>query len=291
MLQRVCAHGGRKTTGAGRKFAVQESRTDADIIGLRLYWVDAKKKNIASCDIDGGDITVERDLSSTTTAFGLVVIGNKAIISTWFTAKILSAYVATRNALWTEELSLPGSSELFSLVATAPSMQPPSFHPCGQEDKGGCSHLCLPTRGTSYRCACPSYGGHTLSFSAKSCEAPSELLFFTLKESGEVGFISLTGAQSHDLTLAGRSKHPSAVTYDPIEQVVYWSDVKEYVIYRASLAGGEREMFLNSSHGIGIVDGKFAFDWHLTGLLVDFTSLTWGTQSQVWMEPCTHGTE
>lgn len=49
--------------------------------------------------------------------------------------------------------------------------------------------------------------------------APSELLFFTLKESGEVGFISLTGAQSHDLTLAGRSKHPSAVTYDPIEQV------------------------------------------------------------------------
>ena len=49
--------------------------------------------------------------------------------------------------------------------------------------------------------------------------APSELLFFTLKESGEVGFISLTGAQSHDLTLAGRSTHPSAVTYDPIEQV------------------------------------------------------------------------
>ena len=49
--------------------------------------------------------------------------------------------------------------------------------------------------------------------------APSELLFFTLKESGEVGFISLTGAQSHDLTLAGRSSHPSAVTYDPIEQV------------------------------------------------------------------------
>ena len=59
--------------------------------------------------------------------------------------------------------------------------------------------------------------------------APSELLFFTLKESGEVGFISLTGAQSHDLTLAGRSSHPSAVTYDPIEQIyttltgAYWS--------------------------------------------------------------------
>lgn len=106
--------------------------------------MDAKKKNIASCDIDGGDITVERDLSSTTTAFGLVVIGNKAIISTWFTAKILSAYVATRNALWTEELSLPGSSELFSLVATAPSMQPPSEHNlvCLMSQPH-CLHICL----------------------------------------------------------------------------------------------------------------------------------------------------
>lgn len=44
--------------------------------------------------------------------------------------------------------------------------------------------------------------------------------------------------------------------------------MKEYVIYRASLAGGEREMFLNSSHGIGIVDGKFAFVNHLTHLNV-----------------------
>lgn len=49
--------------------------------------------------------------------------------------------------------------------------------------------------------------------------APSELLFFTLKESGEVGFISLRGAQSPYLTLAGRSKQPNAVTYDPIKQV------------------------------------------------------------------------
>ncbi|KAK7497721.1 hypothetical protein BaRGS_00011116, partial [Batillaria attramentaria] len=226
----------------------------------RIYWVDAKQRTIASCDIDGGTVTIERHLSSSTTGFGLVVIGNNAIISTWFKAKILSTFVATRTALWTDELELPESRELFSLVSTAISVQPRTSHPCGQTDRGGCSHLCLPTRGMSYRCACPSYGGLTLSFSAKSCEAPSELLFFTLKGSGEVGFISLTGAQSHDLTLAGRSTHPSAVTYDPIEQVVYWSDVKEHVIYKASLAGGEQEVFLNSSDGIGIVDG-LALDW------------------------------
>ena len=43
-------------------------------------------------------------------------------------------------------------------------------HPCGQEDRGGCSHLCLPTRDQAYRCACPSFGGLALSFNAKTCE-------------------------------------------------------------------------------------------------------------------------
>ncbi|XP_012940627.1 uncharacterized protein LOC101861747 [Aplysia californica] len=230
----------------------------------RLYWVDAKKQTIMSCDIDGGDVTMERNLheaSEGNPVFGLVVIGNNAIVSTWFNTRIASTYVATREAFWRTELEIAHSTELYSLVSTGNSMQPPSFHPCGQGDKGGCTHLCLPTRGTSYKCACPTYGGLALSFNAKSCEAPSELLFFTLRDSGEVGFISLRGAQSPYLTLAGRSSQPSAVTYDPIKQVVYWSDVKEGVIYRSTLAGtGDQEIFLNSTNGIGIVDG-LAIDW------------------------------
>ncbi|BFZ13036.1 hypothetical protein BsWGS_16075 [Bradybaena similaris] len=230
----------------------------------RLYWVDAKKQTIMSCDVDGGDITKERDLVETSMGnpvFGLVVIGNNAIVSVWFNTKISSTYVATRETFWRDEMLIPKSTELYSLVSTAPSMQPGSFHPCGQPEKGGCTHLCLPTRGISYKCACPSFGGLALSFNAKSCEAPSELLFFTLKESGEVGFISLRGAQSPYLTLAGRSKQPSAVTYDPIKQVVYWSDTEERVIYQSSLAGtGEKEVFLDGSNGVGLVDG-LALDW------------------------------
>nr|KAG5707173.1 hypothetical protein BaRGS_017857 [Batillaria attramentaria] len=154
----------------------------------RIYWVDAKQRTIASCDIDGGTVTIERHLSSSTTGFGLVVIGNNAIISTWFKAKILSTFVATRTALWTDELEVAGES-----------------------------------------------------FSAKSCEAPSELLFFTLKGSGEV---------------------------------VYWSDVKEHVIYKASLAGGEQEVFLNSSDGIGIVD--VTADGTILWEFVDVTIASYG---------------
>ena len=43
-------------------------------------------------------------------------------------------------------------------------------------------------------------------------------------------------------------------------QMVYWSDVKDKAIYRSSLAGaGEREVFLNTSHGIGIVEGQSSY--------------------------------
>ncbi|KAK6982281.1 low-density lipoprotein receptor-related protein 4, partial [Biomphalaria glabrata] len=51
----------------------------------RLYWVDAKRQTIMSCDTDGGDVTKERDLIETSQGnpvFGLVVIGNTATIST-----------------------------------------------------------------------------------------------------------------------------------------------------------------------------------------------------------------
>lgn len=86
--------------------------------------MDAKKKKIASCDIDGDDIVTERELANTVTAFGLVVIGNNAFISTWSNAKILSTIVSTGKPLWTEELNLPDSTELFSLVSTALTLQP-----------------------------------------------------------------------------------------------------------------------------------------------------------------------
>lgn len=83
-----------------------------------------------SCNIDGKDITKERDLSKIANSdpvFGLVVFGNTAIFSTWFSAGIHSTLVATRLS-WRDETitTLSGSRELFSLVATTQSMQPPS---------------------------------------------------------------------------------------------------------------------------------------------------------------------
>lgn len=52
-------------------------------------------------------------------------------------------------------------------------------------------------------------------------------------------------------------------------QVVYWSDVEEGIIYQSSLAGtGDKEVFLNRSNGIGIVDGGYS-----APLAPDFSAL------------------
>ncbi|GFO27156.1 low-density lipoprotein receptor-related protein 4-like, partial [Plakobranchus ocellatus] len=255
--------------GTDRKVLVDEHLAWPNQLALshqikRLLWVDARKQKIMSCDLEGNDVTEEHDLvqaSGGNAVFGLVVIGNTAIVSSWINARISSVFVSTGESMWRTEMVIPGSRELYSLVSTAASIQKPEFHPCGQPDKGRCTHLCLPINLTNFNCACPTFGGLALSFNAKSCEAPSELLFFTLRDSGEVGFISIRGAQSSYLTLAGRSSQPSAVTYDPIKQVVYWSDVHDGAIYFSSLAGkGEKHVFLNGSDGVGTVNG-LALDW------------------------------
>ena len=40
--------------------------------------------------------------------------------------------------------------------------------------------------------------------------------------------------------------------------MVYWSDSEESTIYRAGVASGQKEVFLNASFGIGAVHGESA---------------------------------
>ena len=56
--------------------------------------------------------------------------------------------------------------------------------------------------------------------------------------------------------ILSRSPAPVAVGYDPVEEVVYWSDVQDCTINRIKLKNGTKEVFMNMSDGIGTVDGK-----------------------------------
>lgn len=50
---------------------------------------------------------------------------------------------------------------------------------------------------------------------------PEQLLFYTMQNTGEVGFVSLEGSRTPDGTIVAFSCHPTAVTYDPVNQVMF----------------------------------------------------------------------
>lgn len=230
----------------------------------RLYWVDAMTHSIMSSDMDGKNMKLERNTTKKTNGnpiFGLAVSGNRAIISTWFQASLFSTLVQAAAASWKVESSNLGEKKLFSIIVVEDSIQNAVFlHPCGKKDKAGCSHLCMPLQGLKYQCACPTFGGLAMSKDGKTCLPPDELLLYTLTGTGQVGFHAIDWPVSSYLTLVGWTTNPSAVAYDPVEKVVYWSDVSEYAIYTTWLDGTNRNVLLNATHGIGIVDG-LAIDW------------------------------
>ena len=61
----------------------------------------------------------------------------------------------------------------------------------------------------------------------------------TLQQYGEVVFISLDKAADADFSLVGKSTKPTAVTYDPVDQVGYLKKEKgpEWVLNMADACG------------------------------------------------------
>ena len=67
---------------------------------------------------------------------------------------------------------------------------------------------------------------------------PEEALFVALMDRGEIVMTS-AHAEDDDVVLIGRSSRPVAVTYDAVQQQVFWSDVRERQIYRSNLDGSD----------------------------------------------------
>lgn len=56
-------------------------------------------------------------------------------------------------------------------------------------------------------------------FNAFSISVPNHMLFVTLQQYGEIGFLSLDSAADAGFSLVSRSTKPAAVTFDPVNQV------------------------------------------------------------------------
>ncbi|CAD5117791.1 DgyrCDS6543 [Dimorphilus gyrociliatus] len=124
--------------------------------------------------------------------------------------------------------------------------------------KHKCSHICLLTSSSTYRCSCPSTGGKVLDKKKSKCIDPTTVLIFASADQGEIGYIDPDNPLER--YIISKSVRPVALTFDKEEKMVYWSDIVERVVLRAHLSGQNREVVLTSDkHSIGIVDG-LAFD-------------------------------
>ncbi|XP_052818952.1 low-density lipoprotein receptor-related protein 4-like isoform X2 [Mya arenaria] len=224
----------------------------------RLYWVDASEHAVISCSLSGKHVREEVNygvVAKNAPGFGLLVFGNTALISTWFNTGLYSLLLGGKKLVWQQEATGLGTRDLYSIVSLNPSTQPMTYHVCMEEDRGGCSHLCLPSSRSLHVCACPTYGGLTLLPDGKTCAVPDEILLTASAAGGTVGFLPLDAGRKlePDFTVVGSSSRPFAVGYDPVRQTVYWSDGADRAIYMSSLIGSDQHVLLDHTHGLGKV--------------------------------------
>ncbi|KAJ8249123.1 hypothetical protein GJAV_G00231420 [Gymnothorax javanicus] len=124
------------------------------------------------------------------------------------------------------------------------------FHSSRQEgsnecshNNGHCSHLCLATPEGS-RCRCASH--YTLEANGRNCSSPSSFLLFSQK--GSISRMVL-GEQSPDIILPIHvQRNVRAVTFDPVERLVYWVDGKQN-IRRARDDGSQSSVVVPTASG------------------------------------------
>ncbi|CAH1780232.1 unnamed protein product [Owenia fusiformis] len=225
-----------------------------DIRQRKLYLVDGFHKTVMSLTYDGKTFVQQLPrMQHSQPLFGLAVDDTSLYMTTWTpgTLIILPLY---------REGSLPDATiplhcrNAFSLAVDSPATQPTSGNPCHQESQGGCSKGCLVTGADSYRCVCPDIE-QQLAADGLNCKDVESVLLYAEMDQGGIWFVTLHGKRKVKKRLVASSNNPVALAYDPLHQMVYWSDVRDRAIYKVHVFAGNKQVVLSSSQGIGVVDG------------------------------------
>ncbi|KAK3086603.1 hypothetical protein FSP39_020952, partial [Pinctada imbricata] len=223
----------------------------------KVYWTDGWISHVRSCDLDGTNCQIQNknftDVISLNPLFGIAFTsGSSYHVTTLHNQTILSINGAGNIQVVTEDQDVEQTTFIISdnVAVNQPSV-PNVNHPC-RPGSHNCEGICLPSANNVAVCACPS-GSGKLANSNGQCIDPSSFVVYSNVYSGEVGIAD------PDLALAGtmviRGVKPLALTYDPVQKMVYFSDAAMMAIYSCKIDGSELREILNSSNGIGQVEG------------------------------------
>lgn len=235
-----------------------------DLIGQNIYWLDQDMNGIYFTDLDGNDIRKlpNSNISSIFTpsffySFSMVVgrecmylmDNRKLFLKMADKFNLTSSHNVWRFSEPPREMKLWENQEV-----TEEEAQRTKLNAC---KSSGCSHLCLSSpQHPFFSCACPS--GVVLLSDNETCnDGPSQMLL--LARQTDVRKISLDTPDLTDAVLTNEDHGTIvAIDYDPVDQMVYWTDVDLHVIKRSKITGEDVEVVLDE--GIHTPEG-LAIDW------------------------------
>lgn len=121
--------------------------------------------------------------------------------------------------------------------------QPGGDNPC-RRNNGNCSHLCLlsPVK-PGYSCACPT--GVKLIDKYTCAKRPEKLLLIVQRS--EICRISLDSPDYTNFVLPLTDiKHAIAIDFDPVDELLYWTDDQTYAIRRSPLNGSSQQNVIST---------------------------------------------
>lgn len=212
-----------------------------DYTSDRIYWIDAKHRVIESITVNGADRKkiVTRGLHH---PFAITVFEDAVYWTDWHFKSVSLANKKNGRGFKTIHSGLHFPMDLHSFH---PQRQPIYENHCGT-DNGKCSHMCLPTS-LGYKCVCPV--GMKISKGEKTCRSDVDnLLAFARKK--DIRMINLDQNKPFDVVIPlDNVESAVGLAWDPVNRMIYWSDLTTHTISRANLDGSSRQTVVNNNLG------------------------------------------
>ncbi|XP_072178783.1 uncharacterized protein [Diadema setosum] len=219
----------------------------------RLYYGDLLMSTISSMDYDGNN---RRQILRKPGAIFFDIALYKDFVLWTELGRGNGIYAANRETGETVQNYLKRDEAVFGITTYAESRQKEISHPCIHESNGRCDQLCLNSplkenKKKGFVCKC-SLGYH-LDVDGESCLSDiadmAEDNFFLITDSYRRAIFQVDMSdptfEPEALRLTSL-QNPIAVTFDPVDRLVYWTDVAANTISRGSLDGQRQEVILSA---------------------------------------------
>lgn len=200
-----------------------------DLGSETIYWVDGKLHLLQAIQWDG----TERRTIVANLAYphSVTLLQPRIFWTDWNMHSI--------QTLWRGEVRqvLSNTNSPIAVKVYDARLQPMlGVNPCGRHN-GNCSHLCLlsSTEAQGFVCACPT--GVRLVEERRCAERPTDMLF--LLQRTQISKVSLDTVDYTSFPMQlGKVKYAIAIDYDPVDDMIYWSDGDSRTIMRARQEAG-----------------------------------------------------